>query len=57
MAGTLVCLVIIFTFLLVGFMFYAFLVKASKGRTKIKWKLALYNILHIEFESEHNDNT
>lgn len=52
MVGTLVCLVIIVTLLLVGS--YAFLVK-RKGKIKMKGRVTLCHILNVEFEFEHKD--
>ena len=52
--------IIIFVFILIllGFVFYVFLYKIPKnGKTTIKWKIALYKILQVEFESEHDSNS
>lgn len=58
MINTFIFLFLIAIIFLLGFMFYSFLSKTSqKGKTKIKWKIALYKILQIEFESEHSDGT
>lgn len=58
MINTFIFLFLIAIIFLLGFMFYSFLSKTSqKGKTKIKWKIALYSILQIEFESEHSDGT
>ncbi len=56
MIDTFIFLFLIGIIFLLGFMFYSFLSKTTKkGKTTIKWKIALYKILQIEFESEHND--
>lgn len=58
MVNTLLCFIVVGILILLGFVFYAFLSKMpQKGKTKIKWKIALYKILQIEFESEHNNNS
>lgn len=56
MVNTFILIFLIAIIVLLGFMFYSFLSKTEqKGKTKIKWKIALYKILQIEFESEHNN--
>jgi len=58
MANILLCLIIISILILLGLAIYVFLSKIpQKGKTKIKWKVALYKILQIEFESEHDNNS
>lgn len=58
MINTIICLIIISTLILLGFMFYIFLSKnAKKGKNRIKWRIALYKILQVEFESEHDNNS
>ena len=56
MTNILSCIIIISILILFGFTFYFFLSKIpKKGKTKIKWKIALYKLLQIEFESEHDN--
>ena len=56
MIDTFIFIFLIAVIFLLGFIFYLFLSKTpQKGKTKIKWKIALYKILQIEFESEHSD--
>ncbi len=56
MIYTFIFLFLIGIICLLGFMFYSFLLKTNKkGKTTIKWKIALYKILQIEFACEHND--
>lgn len=56
MVNILLCFIIISILILLGFTFYSFLSKTpNKGKTIIKWKIVLYKILQIEFESEHDD--
>lgn len=58
MINILSCFIIIGILILLGCAFYIFLSKLPKdGKTKVKWKIALYKILQIEFESEHNSNS
>lgn len=58
MVNILSCFIIIGILILLGCAFYFFLSKLPKdGKTKVKWKIALYKILQIEFESEHNSNS
>lgn len=50
--------IFVFILILLGFVFYVFLYKTPrKGKTTIKWKIALYKILQVEFESEHDSNS
>lgn len=56
MINTFIFLFLMGTLFLLGFMFYSFITKSTqKGRTIIKWRIAIYKILQIEFESEHNN--
>jgi len=58
MVNILSCFIIISILILIGCAFYFFLSETPKnGKTKIKWKIALYKFLQIEFESEHNSNS
>ncbi|MDE7425736.1 MAG: hypothetical protein K2N51_18915 [Lachnospiraceae bacterium] len=58
MENILLFITIISILFLLGFVFYFFLSKIpKKGKTKVRWKIALYKFLQIEFESEHNSNT
>lgn len=58
MSNTILYVIIVCIIILLGFVFYVFLSKTpKKGKTKIKWKIALYKILQIEFESEHDSNS
>lgn len=57
MTNILLFCIVLGILILLGFVFYSFLSKAPKnGKTKVKWKVALYKILQVEFESEHNSN-
>lgn len=57
MANILLFFIVLGFLILLGFVFYSFLSKTpKKGKTKVKWKVALYKILQIEFESEHDSN-
>lgn len=58
MENIILCITIISILILLGFVFYFFLSKLpQKGKTKVKWKIALYKLLQIELESEHDSNT
>ena len=53
MANILLCTIISSTLILLGSVFYFFLSKTpKKGKTKVRWKIALYKLLQVEFESE-----
>lgn len=58
MTNILSCIIISSILILLGFTFYFFLSKMpKKGKTKVKWKIALYKLLQIEFESEHDSGS
>lgn len=58
MVNILSCFIIISILILLGCALYIFLSKLPKnGETKVKWKIALYKFLQIEFESEHKSNS
>ena len=57
MENTVLCIIVISIMLLLGLTFHSFLSKTPmKGKTLLKWKIALYKILQIEFEYEHENN-
>ncbi len=58
MVNILFCITILGILILLGCVFYFFLSKLPKnGNTTVKWKIALYKFLQIEFESEHTNNS
>lgn len=58
MVNILFYIVIFSIIILLGFVFYLFISKTPrKGKTKIRWKIALYKLFQIEFESEHDSSS